>query len=94
MKQCTSTARTVNPFSKNRPCRTRFHANPGRPIGTLNPMGNTITSFDRLDTGLPQFPDRATRSPQQINQGALVLETLRRDPPGVVVINPAKSSDG
>lgn len=48
---------------------------------------NTITSLDRLDTGLPQLPERATRSPQQIQQGALMLETLRRDPPGLSVGN-------
>lgn len=45
-------------------------------------MSQTITSMDVLDTGLPKLPEYATRSELQVQQGAMVLETLRRDPPG------------
>lgn len=45
---------------------------------------SSLDAVDKLDTGQPQYPEFATRSPLQIHQGAMVLETLRRDPPGQV----------
>ncbi len=47
----------------------------------------TMTSLDapdKLNTGLAALPEYATRSSLQVQQGAMVLETLRRDPPGML----------